>query len=63
MLLFLLLVAQIVIGVLVFTNKREVERMCENLLNKFWRDRQNQRHIWDVTQQTVCILIEVSSSL
>ncbi|XP_055325080.1 23 kDa integral membrane protein-like isoform X3 [Sitodiplosis mosellana] len=50
-LLFLLLVAQIVVGVLVFTNKREVQRVSERILNNLWRDRQNHRAFWDTIQQ------------
>jgi len=50
-LLFLLLVAQIIIGVLVFTNKREVQRVSERMLNNLWRDRQNHRAFWDTIQQ------------
>lgn len=52
-LLFLLLVAQIVVGVLVFTNKREVQRVSERMLNNLWRDRQNHRGFWDTIQQGV----------
>lgn len=52
-LLFLLLVAQIVVGVLVFTNKREVQRVSERMLNNLWRDRQNHRGVWDTIQQGV----------
>lgn len=52
-LLFLLLVAQIVVGVLVFTNKREVQRVSERMLNNLWRDRQNHRAFWDTIQQGV----------
>ncbi|XP_031620696.1 23 kDa integral membrane protein-like isoform X2 [Contarinia nasturtii] len=50
-LLFLLLVAQIVVGVLVFTNKREVQRLSERILNNLWRDRLNHRAFWDTIQQ------------
>lgn len=48
-----MLVAQIVVGVLVFTNKREVQRLSENILNNLWRDRQNHRAFWDTIQQAV----------
>lgn len=52
-LLFLLLVTQIVIGVLVFTNKREVQRVSDRILNNLWRDRQNHRAFWDTIQSGV----------
>lgn len=52
-LLFLLLIAQIVVGVLVFTNKHEVQRFVERIVNQLWRDRQNNQRFWDVVQQLV----------
>lgn len=53
-LLFLLLVAQIVMGVLVFTNKREVERVADRTIQRLWRERQSHPKFWDTIQETVC---------
>lgn len=55
-LLFLLLVAQIVVGVLVFTNKHEVQRFVDRIVNQLWRDRQSNRKFWDVVQQLVSLM-------
>lgn len=52
-LLFLLLVAQIIIGVLIFTNKREVERVSERILRNLWTKKESHRAFWDTMQQGV----------
>lgn len=52
-LLFLLLVAQIVVGVLIFTNKREVQRVSERTLQNLWKEKQNHRAFWDTIQKGV----------
>jgi len=50
-LLFLLLVAQIVIGVLIFTNKREVQQLTERTLQNLWKERKNHVVFWDTIQK------------
>lgn len=54
-LLFLLLVAQIVVGVLIFTNKREFQQLYTRALHRLWNKRTEPRvmEFWDGLQSTV----------
>lgn len=56
-LLFLLLIAQIVVGVLMFTNKHDLQQIAGRELNKLWHKRHQPRiyQFWDGLQTTVRI--------
>lgn len=52
-LLFLLLVSQIILGVLVLTNKHQLEQAFEKLINNFWKERDSHQNFWDTLQKSV----------
>jgi len=51
--LFVLLVVQIVIGVLVFTNVAEVQRAAERFLRNLWKNRSEHKIFWDNIQRSL----------
>lgn len=55
-LLFLLLVSQIILGVLVLTNKHQLEQAFEKLINNFWKEKDTHQNFWDTLQRSVSSL-------
>jgi len=51
--LFFILVIQVIIGVLVFVNVSDIQRVTDRILKRLWKDRFDHRVFWDTLQTSL----------
>jgi len=51
--LFIILVCEVILGVLIFVNVKDVQRHTESLLQRLWSTRVNHRALWDGIQSSL----------